>query len=70
MTPETILSVAASAAQAVLAAKDGQPIEAARHALAAALELVPRDVAEKLLTDVAIERANAIADLREREKFG
>lgn len=70
MTPETMLTVAADAAQAVLAARDGDPIQAARHAISAALTLVPKEMAEQLLTDEAVRRANAIADLMEREKFG
>lgn len=69
MTPETMLSVAADAAQAVLAAKDGDPVGAARHAISAALTLVPKEMADQLLTDEAVRRANAIADLLEKEKF-
>jgi hypothetical protein len=70
MNPNEGLSAVANAAQAVIAVHDGRPIDAARHAIAAALDLVPKDVAEKLLTEEAIRRANAIADLMERAKFG
>lgn len=69
MTPKEALKAAAHAAQAVMAAQDGRPIDAARHAIDAALELVPDDEARRLLDDAALRRANAIADAAEAAKF-
>jgi hypothetical protein len=70
MSPEEALRAAASAAQSVMAAHDGRYVDAARHAIDAALELVPADEAAKLLDEAAIRRANAIADAVEAAKFG
>jgi hypothetical protein len=70
MSPEEALRAAASAAQSVMAAHDGRYVDAARHAIDAALELVPADEAAKLLDEAAIRRANRTADLAERLKFG
>jgi hypothetical protein len=70
MTPETALKVASEAAAAVLDAKDGKPIDAARHAASALLELVPHETALQLLTDEQVRRANDIANAAEAVKFG
>lgn len=70
MTPEDLLRAAAHAASAVVHAQGGRPIDAAREAVEAALDLVPKEVVEQLLTDAAVRRQNAIADLAERQKFG
>lgn len=71
MTPAQALKVGAHAAQAVLAAKDGDPVQAARHALDAALEAIPEaEEVRKLVDEAAIRRANARADELERAKFG
>lgn len=40
-----------------------------RQLLAIVLSLVPREVAERLLTEEAVKRQNAIADAREQMKF-
>lgn len=70
MSPEEALRAAAHAAQAVMAAHDGRPVDAARHAIDAALELVPADEAKDILDAAAVRRANAIADAAEAAKFG
>ena len=70
MTPEKALKIGASTAQALLAAKDGNPAEAARHAMDAVLEAIPADEARRLLDERAIARANARADELENEFFG
>lgn len=70
MSPEQLLSAAAHAASAVVHARDGKPVDAAREAVEAALDLVPKDVAVQLLTDAAVRRQNAIADAAEALKFG
>lgn len=44
------------------------PVEIALKLLGLVLDLVPRDVAEKLLTEEAIRRQNAIADAAEAAK--
>jgi hypothetical protein len=70
MSPQEALRAAASAAQSVMAAHDGRYVDAARHAIDAALELVPADEARELLDAAQIRRANAIADAAEAAKFG
>jgi hypothetical protein len=70
VSPAEALKAAASAAQSVMAAHDGRYADAARHAIDAALELVPADEAQKLLDAASIRRANAIADAAEAAKFG
>jgi hypothetical protein len=45
-------------------------IELVRQLIAIVLSLVPKEVAEQLLTDEAVKRANAIADGAELAKFG
>lgn len=45
-------------------------IDIVRVLVKAILELVPVDVAQQLLTDEAVRRANAIADAGEVAKFG
>jgi hypothetical protein len=46
------------------------PVEIALKLLGLVLDLVPRDVAEDLLSKEAIRRQNAIADAAEAVKFG
>lgn len=70
MTPESGLKAAASAARAILAARDGHPIDAAAHAIEAALELVPEPVVQRLISEHQAQRQNAIAELAEDAKFG
>ena len=70
MSPEEALRAAAAAAQSVMAAHDGRYVDAARHAIDAALELVPHEEAAKLLDEAAIRRANLAADVAEQAKFG
>ncbi|MCW5834508.1 MAG: hypothetical protein KIS78_19055 [Labilithrix sp.] len=70
MTPAAVLRAAGAAAQAIVAATAGRPVDAARHALDAALALVPHEAAAKLLSEQAIARQNAIADAAELGKFG
>lgn len=70
MTPTEALKAAAHAAQAVMAVQDGRPVDAARHAIDAALELVPEDEARALIDAAAIRRANIAADIAEAAKFG
>lgn len=70
MSPTEALKAAASAAQSVMAAQDGRYVDAARHAIDAALELVPAEEAQKLLDEAAIRRANLAADFAEAAKFG
>lgn len=70
MSPEEVLKAASYAAQAVMAAHDGRYVDAARHAIDAALELVPADEAKGLLDAAAVRRANAVADAAEAAKFG
>lgn len=69
MSPEEGLKAAADTAQAVMAIREGRYVDAARHAIDAALELVPAHEAAKLLDEAAIRRANAIADAAEFKKF-
>ena len=64
------MRAAGKAARAVLAALDGKPIEAVRYAVDAALDLVPVDDLRQMLTDEAVRRQNAIADIAEEAKFG
>ncbi len=47
-----------------------QGIDAARKVVDLLLDLVPKEVAEQLLTDAAVRRQNAIADAAEVAKFG
>ncbi len=70
MNPSDGLSAAANVAQALISVHKGEPVEAARHAIAAALDLVPKDVAEHLLSDEALRRQQVAADLLEVAKFG
>ena len=69
MSDPDFFKAAASAAQAVVAALDSRPLEAARHAVDTALELLPREEVAQLLTSQAIARQNALADLAEALKF-
>ena len=70
MNPADALKAASNAAQAIMAVQDGRPVDAARHAVAAALDLVPKEAVQQLLTEEAIRRQNAIADAAEVAKFG
>lgn len=70
MSAEDFLRAGANAAKAVVAAIDGNPIDAARYAADAMLDLVPHETAAQFLTDAAVRRQNAIADQLERAKFG
>lgn len=54
---------------ALIAAKQGDAMGAARHALDAVLAAVPTEDARTLLDAAAIRRANAIADIAEAAKF-
>lgn len=46
------------------------PIDVVRKLIGLILDLVPHTIAEKLLTEEAVRRANAIADTAEAAKFG
>lgn len=46
------------------------PIDVARKIIGILLDLVPHTVAQQLLTDEAIRRANTTADMAEAIKFG
>lgn len=46
------------------------PIDIARKLIGLLLDLVPHTVAQQLLTDEAVRRANATADAAEVIKFG
>lgn len=70
MTSDKALTIGMHAAQALLAAKNGDATAAARHAIDAALEAVPRAEAQRLLDQAAIDRANAFADTLESAKYG
>ena len=48
----------------------GDPVEAARHGLKAALDAVPMAVVRQMLSDEEVRRANDIANAAELEKFG
>ncbi len=65
-----MLAAAAGLVTAATSLAKSEPVQAAREAIGAALNLVPEDVAHQFLTEAAIKRANAIADLKEAEKFG
>lgn len=68
--PNKALQVGASAAQAIIAAKNGDAIGAAAHAMDAVLELLPSDDAKKLLDERALARAEAFREQLNDEKFG
>lgn len=46
-----------------------EALDIARRLIALVLELVPKDVAEELLSEQAVRRQNAIADAAELAKF-
>lgn len=46
-----------------------EAIELARKLVGLVLDIIPRTVAEQLLTEEAIKRQNTIADLAEAVKF-
>jgi hypothetical protein len=48
----------------------GTIIDIARKLIALVLDIVPKEVAEQLLTDEAVKRQSRIADLAEFQKFG
>lgn len=64
------LSAIANAARAIIAAKDGNYLEAAGHATEAALDLIPHDEARKVVDEAIARRVNAEAELAETIKFG
>lgn len=64
------LQAGASAAQAILAAKNGDALGAAAHAIDAALELVPAGDVQVLLDEKARARAEAFRQRLNDEKFG
>ena len=70
MTPEKALTVGASAAQAIIAARNGDAVGAAAHAVDALLELVPAEDARRLLDEKALARAEAFREALNDEKFG
>lgn len=45
-------------------------IDVVRKLLGLILDLVPHEIAKELLSQEAIRRSNAVADLAEAEKFG
>lgn len=68
--PNKALQVGYSAAQAIVAAKNGDALGAAAHAVDALLELVPADQAKQLLDERAVARAEAFREALNVEKFG
>lgn len=65
------LSAAASAAQAIVAAKNGDALGAAAHAIDAALELLPAGIdAHAMLDERARARAESFRQTLNAEKFG
>lgn len=67
---ESQKKAAMSALDATVALVQGRYLEAAQHFVEGAVELVPADVARRLLTEIEVRRANAVAVELENQKFG
>ena len=61
---------AVSAAEAGIAAANGDYADAVRHFVEGALELFTAEAVKKVVDDATIRRANALADAIEDARFG
>lgn len=70
LDPAKGFTAAANAAQAIVAAKNGDAVGAATHALDAVLELIPSETAKALLDERAVARAERFREQLNDAKFG
>jgi len=67
---ESYLKAAISLVAAVAAALRGDPVDAARNAADALLEVYPVDAAKQVIDDASVRRANIAYFIEETAKFG